>query len=172
MSSIHWTSSSWPFWEIQFDDKDGCLFTIGSHLSFVIWTEMKHWWWRTRLSHCSNIMATLFIHEMALRLWCDIDKNETIFYNKPGTGNCEPGTSTDQFCWCLLSQFENSMLLMLQSKNLIGFENHFALSKFDPIFPFQRGSSHYMFQSSYLPTFTVKVSAELQKVLHRANTAH
>ena len=36
--------------------------------------------WDTELSHCSNIMATLFIHEMALMLSCDVDNDETIYF--------------------------------------------------------------------------------------------
>ena len=46
---------------------------------------MKHWWWRTRVSHCSNIMASLFIHEMAAIIWdsCDDFYHCNEFFNCP-----------------------------------------------------------------------------------------
>ena len=45
---------------------------------------MKHWWWRTRVSHCSNIMASLFIHEMAAIIWDSCND----FYHCNGFFNC------------------------------------------------------------------------------------
>ena len=45
---------------------------------------MKHWWWRTTVSHCSNIMASLFIHEMAAIIWDSCDD----FYHCNGFFNC------------------------------------------------------------------------------------
>ena len=41
-----------------------------------------------------------------------------------------------------ISQFKNTTLLMLQSTIFLYSKNHFALSNFDPIFPFKRGSGY------------------------------
>ena len=114
---------------------------------------MKHWWWRTRVSHCSNIMASLFIHEMAAIIWWDSCDD---FYHCNEFFNCPCNSCHQKIIFQIRRKHlkrERIFHVYVTPRKLYWICTTSLSANLDPGFPLQRRSNYIAKLSTTLTRF-------------------